>query len=102
MHEITQAQVDEILSEFEGYGFETNENTFRPDYSGRGMHGKECIGFVIHPSGTVALGAALCDALRNLNEPSDDLLYKMLVNAQLDNMAFDVILYFPGVQLKKE
>lgn len=101
---ITQERVDRILEiMFETYGI-GDEDSFRPTYSGRGMRGKDCVGFVVAPHAQIALGGAITQAFADVDEDDDEygMDVRMLTQADVDNMAFDVIVYFPGVQLADE
>lgn len=69
---------------------------FRSDYSGRGMYGESCIGFVgdISP---FDLGLHLATRFQEDSE-----MLEMFLNdsSKLDNMGLDTILYFPDIQIK--
>lgn len=92
---ITQDQVNKIqLIMFDMFGKEEPE--FRPNYVGRFMHGRDCVGFVVAAANVVALGAAIGMAF---GDDIDELglMMTMMTNAQTDDMAYDKIVYFPGV-----
>ena len=96
---ITQGAVDEvteILYEMYGTGSDTS---FRDDYSGRGMYGKVCVGFVVATNGVLSVGAALAQALE---EDYPTLLHYMITHSCMDNMGHDWIVYFPGVTLAED
>lgn len=109
-HKITQEQVDAITEVmYDTYGT-VGDVDFRPEYSGRGMYGKNCVGFVVQrPAvGLMSVGAALAEVLRLADEDDVDydeklnLLHYMVTNACMDNMGMDMIVYFPGVTLASE
>lgn len=98
---ITQEQLDrieEILFDTFGVAGESGHEITKTDYSGRGMYGKTCVGFVVRPRDVAAVGAAIALAF------GDDLTStcEMLSQVCQDTMAFDVIVYFPGVTLASE
>jgi hypothetical protein len=105
---ITQEQVDKIIDVMRNtFDVEVDDDeTFRPEYSGRGMFGMSCIGFVIAPRAQLALGAAIAIALPGLHDNEDidedelDLMRELILSSRADTMAFDVIVYFPGIQLE--
>lgn len=98
---ITQAQVNAVLDVlYELYGTGGGDSdSFRADYSGRGMYGTGCVGFVVDTRGVLSVGAALAETLR---EDYPTLLHYMITHACMDNMASDWIVYFPGVMLASE
>jgi hypothetical protein len=101
---ITQERIDRILEiMFDTYGI-GDEDTFRSNYSGRGMRGKTCVGFVVTPRAQAALGGAITQAFADVDDESEEygMDVRMLSNVNVDSMAFDVIVYFPGVQLADE
>jgi hypothetical protein len=79
------------------------DDVVRENYSGRGMYDRECVGFVVAPREQAALGAAI--ALAYADEPEDSPEHggaaRLLANARVDSVAFDVIVYFPGVTLEE-
>lgn len=98
---ITRYQVDAILQVLSDlFGVEIEDGTFRSDYSGRGMRGQSCVGFVLKPGHQAKLGAAIALALEN--DGVIDLVIEMLERVATDDMAWDVIVYFPHVQLIEE
>lgn len=79
-HVITQGSVDRVLEIL--YDYETaDEASFRANYSGRGMYGKSCVGFVVGSHAVLSVGAALAEALR---EDYPDTLEHMIKKAALD------------------
>ena len=98
---VTQEQlnkIEEILLDTFGVTGESGREIVRTDYSGRGIFGNTWAGFVAGPGDTGAFGAAIALAF------GDDLgpTCQMLAQACQDSMAFDVIIYFPGVTLMSE
>lgn len=74
------------------------EDVVRTNYSGRGMYGRECFGIVVRSYEVLAVGIAL---ERLLAERDSDVRATQLArHCSTDSMAFDVILYFPGFELK--
>ena len=108
--EITQEQVDAVTAILYDMYATASDVDFRSDYSGRGMYGKTCVGFVVQTPavGLMSVGAALAEVLRSADEDDVDyneklnLLHFMVTNACIDNMGMDMIVYFPGVTLKNE
>lgn len=91
----------------DNYSCEVTEDAIRTDYSGRGMYGRRCVGFVIDTSDTLALGAAIATFVAKHVE--DDLhmdhafeIETLIRRATTDNMGFQIIIYFPGVTLAVE
>lgn len=65
---------------------------FYDGYSGRGMHGKRCIGVVCYnPLKTLV---DICDAVRT--EGYEDC--SVLEDACMDSMGTDYIVYFPSIE----
>lgn len=59
------------------------------DYSGRGMYGKDCIGFYLESnSQLLSLGAAL---------QTEGVLDDFVGRARLDSLGYGSIVYFPGI-----
>ena len=86
---INREQLD-LLEDF------CNEHGYdlREDYSGRGMMGDGCIGFVTSDNGfTVAMN--LVDSLKD----EDNELLDIFKNAgsRTDSMGYDGIIYFPSI-----
>ena len=106
--EITQEQVDAVTAIlYDTYGT-AGDVDFRSDYSGRGMNGQTCVGFVVQMRDLLSVGAALTEMLRPAGEDDVDydvkwnLLHYMITNACMDNMGMNMIVYFPGVTLTSE
>lgn len=81
MDELKQELIDAI----ESADFEVTE-----DYSGRGMFGKRCIGFVApNPLALAQVVAYIYD---------EDQRHQIADKATYDNMGTDVIIYFPTLE----
>jgi hypothetical protein len=62
------------------------------DYSGRGMYGTKCLGFVVNGHrGEAALSIAI---IRTLGEDDAE---DMLDNLRADALGLGTIIYFPGI-----
>lgn len=82
-------QAEDFLEKFEIY------NAVRTNYSGRGMYGKECVGFVVGYSEVGLAGLAIAYAFDgDLMEAAE-----ILQNASTDSMGFDTIVYFRGLSV---
>lgn len=65
----------------------------RSDYSGRGMYGKECIGFDLDRNADMLrLGAAIIAVL------GEDEGSQVISDVSTDSMGLGMIAYFPSVQ----
>lgn len=82
--DVTTAQLCEIAND---YGL--NDGDVRVDYSGRGMYGTTCVGFVIDGS-EFGLAITMYDVL---GEDVRDL------TPSTDNMGRSTIVYFPNLHL---
>lgn len=92
---ITEVQVAEIKRiMFETLG--ASEPQLHANYSGRGMFGKTCVGFVVKPHEPAALGAAVALALADHPE----LVRNMMLSLNSDDMGRNTIVYFPTVTLE--
>lgn len=74
----------------------------RTEYSGRGMYGSHCVGFVVNRGDEVAVGVAIATILAEDagDEDYEDALCDALDiarRANTDSMGHDTIVYFPGV-----
>lgn len=77
---------------------EDRENcVFYPDYSGRGMFGRLCVGIVIH-DGVYGTLVQLCDFL---HEHGIEEVSSVLGSISSDSLGMDKILYFQGVQKRE-
>jgi hypothetical protein len=97
---ITQEQVDKILDALVvSFDVDVDDGTLRRDYSGRGMYGKRCFGFVVKPGETLKLGAAIVLALQTEDGSLTD-AFELLNDARTDDMTWDIIVYFPNATLE--
>ena len=72
--------------------------SIREDYSGRGMMGSKCFGFVIESQPyavMIRFGQFLAE---NEELNTINLLQSLTDSCRFDNMGYDVIVYFPRVQ----
>lgn len=83
---LTEEQEERLRDAAEEYGV-----TFRDNYSGRGMYGDSCIGFVFDSGHMHGVTMALIDAL------GIDLANE-ITTSRTDNMGLDTIIYYPGVK----
>jgi hypothetical protein len=85
MPTITQEQIDNIVDDL---GLDYEEGVYT-NYSGRGMYGKTCVGFVLDSTDQIlALGAALQEHLGTIPY------------AAKDSMGYSTIIYFSQLQLE--
>lgn len=69
----------------------------RPNYSGRGMYGEQCVGFVVEESQLLRTVAELVFFADDDREQ----VAKLFRRARTDSMGRDsIIVYFPSVQSK--
>lgn len=81
-----------LLEEF----CDENGYTFYPDYSGRGMYGKTCLGIGLDADITpFKLGLELAEFAGRKNVEVDELL-DWLGRSCMDSMGLGSIIYFPG------
>lgn len=83
-------QIAELIADAVG---EDLENVLRTDYSGRGMYGRECIGFIAEPAMVIA-AIAESDPYKS-GELGADLL-ELASEVRTDSMGFNTITYLPG------
>lgn len=83
---------------------ESQVDKVRKDYSGRGMYGKSCVGFVTSDvvSSVASIVTAAHEEARNFDkdERGDeliDIVEYAFNNASTDSMGYDTIVYFSGV-----
>ena len=99
---ITRDQLDDI---FDAAGlYETDEDArgdwdsdviaVRENYSGRGMYGNKCLGFVVSSHATAYRLMVGMTAVLGADDAS-----QIARSAQTDSMGRDMIVYFPGVTL---
>jgi len=96
MQTITRASIEEAIDDL-AYQVDniTIDNTLRDDYSGRGMYGEQCFGVVLHDAREFAL-FILC-----VGQVDHTLAQSLARKVRTDNMGYDMIYYFPGVQLEE-
>jgi len=75
-------------------------------YSGRGMYGKQCLGIVVPGNAYQAAGACMTLACTIIEAsegtgPALEIL-EHLQHAQMDNMGYDTVIYFPDVAWQEE
>ena len=83
----------------EGAGYEARS------YSGRGMYGKECLGFTTDDSFMVTMGNILEELAYVHGHETEEKLTafaKVLKNAATDSMGLGTIIYFPRIERKEE
>lgn len=89
MMELSREQFEDM----QGCGFEVTDS-----YSGRGMMGRECFGLTGKTADLVRLTLWIAD-------PENNEWYTnqlgWLENVRTDNMAYDMIFYWPSVTVKK-
>lgn len=71
---------------------EENDLEFRDDYSGRGMYGKRCVGFVGYDYLDDLI--EICDRIRDEGIASAS---EVLGIPRVDNMGMQTIVYFPNL-----
>lgn len=77
---------------------------FYPDYSGRNMYGRECVGYVTE-RGVVREILSLIQYISSNSEDEEYCLsdyIEELKGCKVDDMGMDTILYFPNIKLKEE
>lgn len=72
----------------------------RTDYSGRGMYGRTCFGFVGGPRDLVKFLLELSDLLDEFDEVDGDL--EAWYDMSQDNMGYDTIYYWPLIHVVDE
>lgn len=102
MREISNEYFNELVDQMYDFGVDFEPRT---DYSGRGMMGKECIGFVTENPAKflMTLGAILAVDERNADDAGatyEGLCYYDMV-PRTDSMGLDSIVYFPNVAVAK-
>lgn len=93
--QLTAEQLTELQQALYNVDLELSEH-FRPDYSGRAMYGKECVGFTGNSGDLVKFVAGLTDKF-GLDEVMDN-----WASPRSDNMGYDTIWYWPDIQLDDE
>lgn len=76
---------------------EEEDITIYPDYSGRGMFGRQCIGVVGSPSDLVRF---ITDVIPRIESSDDELgaQASAWLYLQKDDMGLDSIFYWPNIQ----
>jgi hypothetical protein len=69
---------------------------WRLSYSGRYMYGSDCVGVICSGAG------AFARFILAVNDADEELAQAMTERLSTDNMGFDTIYYFPGVQAEEE
>lgn len=97
---LAMIMIDELRTEAD------EDAIIREHYSGRGMYGKDCVGFVISQGDVLSLGAAIGTAMERIDREDQDyedgdleVLQSMIQCGTLDSMGLSVIVYFPGVEI---
>ncbi len=66
-------------------------------YSGRGMFGDTCVGFIIDASDSLlTVGAELADSVYEIDERAS--LLRVIRGAKTDSMGLSTIVYFPRMK----
>lgn len=82
----------ELIDILEQYDIEVRSN-----YSGRGMYGAECVGFVVNEDVLLATVAEMVAEIEDEDERQE--LARLFRRAKTDSMGRDsVIVYFPSVK----
>ena len=109
---ITPDQVKAIAAVIDDGSFE--EETFRTDYSGRGMYGRTCFGYVGNNPGAISLELAAIIARQmdpEMDESEVSFTYVMeglrealyeLGSPSRDSMGMSMIYYWPNVSVETE
>jgi hypothetical protein len=95
MKTIPRDKVEQALYDSQ-IGFESPDEVIRDGYSGRGMYGAECFGFVCDIRDLLKIFVALSGQ----NDPDDDefewTVMELTESATSDSMGSGTIWYFPG------
>jgi len=99
---ITREHLDDIFDaaglyetdEAEHGDWDSDVIAVRENYSGRGMYGGKCLGFVVSSESTVLRLVACMTEVLGLDTTLD-----ITRKAATDSMGRDMIVYFPGVTL---
>lgn len=100
---ISQSKWDELTNDIldQAHGFSVD---VRDDYSGRGMYGKTCVGFVTDSpiKFAMTLASVLTGWERDYDESGEDYDFPVWYDLTVatDNMARDAIVYFPNLQIE--
>ena len=101
---VRQNRRDPIMNEISTEAFEAltmaveaHDGSVLPDYSGRGMFGRTCVGFTCNSLGDFAR-ILLALKEEHADELADWLAYGGEV--QRDNLGMDTLYYFPGLSVE--
>lgn len=96
----TEMQEQKIIEVMEDYCKE-REFDFRTDYSGRGMYGRKCVGFVVERGCNVLL--AMVELTEMLVSNGVEFVSENIGAIHQDSMGLGTIIYFPRlVKANKE
>lgn len=96
--------VEDFVEMLEDSGYEA-----RTDYSGRGMRGDTCIGYIVNSE--TSESEIVADLMINIMESAADLeeainrgyeFARLLKSAKTDSMGRDTIVYFPRMKTNKK
>jgi hypothetical protein len=91
MTSITYKELEEVIEE-------SNADVTVQRYSGRGMFGRECLGF--STDDPIAVTAEIVGGLAD--EDLRDRVITAFQNTRTDNLGLSIILYFPNIHPPKE
>lgn len=92
MSTITLEQAQDIVS-----AADLEYEDIYPEYSGRAMYGRTCVGFVVPNTGMLLnLGLAIGTVLDEYEAQA------FMGGARTDNLGLDMIVYFPEVQIAED
>ena len=79
-----------------------NDCSLRHDYSGRGMYGRDCIGYTTDSplKSLVSITSQIMES--ELSDSEKEHAVRILENASMDNMGYSSIIYFSGLQWSEE
>lgn len=103
---LTQNQFEELANSLIDLGAFEDAEDARTEYSGRGMYGQGCIGFVTDIN-LVSFGILLASAIAEANENNttednwEFLDIDDFRGASTDSMGLGSIVYFPDIQVEK-
>jgi hypothetical protein len=90
MATLTKAHADQIAELIADHT--DTDGVLRASYSGRGMYGRSCVGFIAEPAIVLAAFAS-CDAARAGEIDVD--LFELANEMRTDSMGYDTITYLP-------
>ncbi len=88
MSKLTTEQAESILSVLQRT---EPDAELRSDYSGRGMYGRTCLGFVVRNPQIIGAAVAIGLACTDIDP------VEMMSHAARDSMGRDFIIYFPEI-----